>query len=70
MLQVRFTMAGSFSKDVPPWCFVNQETISCFMEKSVILSLDISFNEEEFGEFVTPLHNSCVFAFVIAVYIG
>lgn len=69
MLQVRFTVAGSFSKDVPPWCFVNQERISCFMEKSVILSLGISFNEEEFGEFVTPLHSSSVSAFVIAVYI-
>lgn len=54
----------------PPWCFVNQERISCFMEKSMILSLGIRFNREEFGEFVTPLHSSSVFAFVIAVYIG
>lgn len=69
MLQVRFTVAGSFSKDVPPWCFVNQERISCFMEKSAILSLGISSNKEEFGEFVTPLHSSSGFAFVIAVYI-
>lgn len=34
----------------------------------MILSLGISFNEEEFGEFVTPLHSSSGFAFVIAVY--
>lgn len=70
MLQVRFTVAGSFYKYVPPWCFVNQERISCFMEKSMILSLGIRFNREEFGEFVTPPHSSSVFAFVIAVYIG
>lgn len=40
------------------------------MEKSMILSLGIKFNGEEFDEFVTPLHSSSAFAFVIAVYIG
>lgn len=40
------------------------------MEKSTIFSPGIRFNTEEFGEFVTLLHSSSVFAFVIAVYIG
>lgn len=36
----------------------------------MILPLDIRFNREEFGEFVTPLHSSSGFAFVIVIYIG